>query len=372
MSAQPAATAPDSYQMIQSPEAFRDIISRILVQHLVTPLQQNNYDADRYSINGKDNSAAFQIGEHQKYLQFFFDHWRELFATYRLLEDSRSKRLFIELIAFRAMGHLKFKLLTNTPEHWAERKKIHSFKHEPSTLAVKGMFGELRHVHIPFMGTEILMDAPLAGLPWAFILKQYFYEHNGVSICPSAGDHVVDAGACMGDTTLAFAAAVGEKGAVYAFDFMPANLTVARHNIAQNPVLAPRISLFPFALANDCKNINAVISDQGIINPAASLLSKGVAESVPTTTIDQLVAEGKIARVDFIKMDIEGSELPALKGAEQAIRRFKPKLAISLYHTYEDFYTIPAYIHSLGLGYAFYLDHYTIHQEETVLYARVP
>jgi hypothetical protein len=44
-------------------------------------------------------------------------------------------------------------------------------------------------------------------------------------------------------------------------------------------------------------------------------------------------------------------------------------LAISLYHRLEDFVVIPQFLASLGLGYEFHLDHYTIHAEETVLYA---
>jgi hypothetical protein len=59
----------------------------------------------------------------------------------------------------------------------------------------------------------------------------------------------------------------------------------------------------------------------------------------------------------------------ALRGGERSIRRWKPKLAISLYHRPEDFFVIPLWLDALGLGYRFHLDHYSIHHEETVLYA---
>ena len=75
------------------------------------------------------------------------------------------------------------------------------------------------------------------------------------------------------------------------------------------------------------------------------------------------------ASVDFIKMDIEGAESEALEGAKQTIRAFHPKLAISVYHKLDDFWTIPKYIDQLGMGYRFYLRHFTIHREETVLFA---
>ena len=68
-------------------------------------------------------------------------------------------------------------------------------------------------------------------------------------------------------------------------------------------------------------------------------------------------------------MDIEGAELKALHGAESTLRKFRPKLAISVYHQLVDIVEIPRYLARLGLEYKFYLGHYTIHLEETVLYA---
>ena len=85
--------------------------------------------------------------------------------------------------------------------------------------------------------------------------------------------------------------------------------------------------------------------------------------------LDDLVTSGSIKKADFIKMDIEGAEQQALRGAEKSIRRFKPDMAITVYHSLEDFWQIPQYLVSLNLGYVFYLRHFTIHAEETVLFA---
>jgi hypothetical protein len=79
-----------------------------------------------------------------------------------------------------------------------------------------------------------------------------------------------------------------------------------------------------------------------------------------------------LPKVDFIKMDIEGAELNALQGAEQSLRAFRPSLAISVYHRDDDWVTIPDYLDSLDLGYEFFLDHFTIYESETVLFARSP
>jgi hypothetical protein len=70
-------------------------------------------------------------------------------------------------------------------------------------------------------------------------------------------------------------------------------------------------------------------------------------------------------------MDIEGAEPFALRGAEQTLRKYKPNLAIAIYHSLSDFVKIPEYLSSLGLGYKFYLGHFTIHEEETILYATI-
>lgn len=68
-------------------------------------------------------------------------------------------------------------------------------------------------------------------------------------------------------------------------------------------------------------------------------------------------------------MDIEGSELEALKGAQQTIKNFKPKLAICIYHKKEDLITIPQYILSLNKNYKLHLRNRQGVGEDTVIYA---
>ncbi len=102
------------------------------------------------------------------------------------------------------------------------------------------------------------------------------------------------------------------------------------------------------------------------------MLGEKQSSRVLSKSIDDFVAEQALQRVDFIKMDIEGAELKALQGAEQTLKAFRPKLAIALYHRADDFVDIPSYLESLNLNYEFFLDHFTIHLEETVLFASPP
>jgi len=91
------------------------------------------------------------------------------------------------------------------------------------------------------------------------------------------------------------------------------------------------------------------------------------------------VAKIKVVKVDtflkdtptFIKMDIEGAEYDALIGAAETIKKYKPKLAVSVYHKYSDLLEIPLLIHEMVPEYKFYLRHHMPNSFETVLYAIV-
>ena len=85
-----------------------------------------------------------------------------------------------------------------------------------------------------------------------------------------------------------------------------------------------------------------------------------------TAAIDDIVGEEKVT---FIKLDVEGAELKALQGAEQTIRRYRPRLAVSIYHKPEDVIEIPKYILSLHEDYRMYIRHYQMSACETILYA---
>lgn len=87
---------------------------------------------------------------------------------------------------------------------------------------------------------------------------------------------------------------------------------------------------------------------------------------IETVALDEFL---KNERVTFIKMDIEGAELDALSGARRIIKAQKPKLAISVYHRWDDIITIPKLILEMMPDYKLYIRHYSLLANETVLYA---
>lgn len=323
--------------------------------------ESDNFDAFRFP---EAHRNIFPYDHHARYLSFLVEHSDEFFASRGLLEDHASRALFDRLILYRLLGHLHVRLPFNNPE-MANRRKVPQEWKIDETGDI-GMFGPLCIFSVPYKGSEIWIKGGASNVAATFLSGQYYFDRGGVQIAPQPGDYVIDGGGCLGDTALAFAQDVGTTGQVYTFDPMLKHCEIMREAFQMNPRLASHIGLFDVGLANADTARDALHSSPQPVNPGARL-----EEGLPTRTIDSLVRSNEVKRIDLIKLDIEGSELAALQGAEGSLRRWRPKLAISLYHRPEDLFSIPLWLNSLGCGYRFFLDHYSIHQEETVLYATV-
>ena len=331
--------------------------------------ERSNYDALRFSFDGVDRSSVFNLEYHKQNLCFFITNHEKFHTALNLLEDEASRALFLELILFRLAGHLHVKLPTNTARYWQLRDEAFAIPSQPSRFDFKSQFGPLRHFeHVAWHERQLSLDCWPDDIASTFFMKQYHLERGNVHIFPKPGDHVIDAGSCFGDTAIAFAAAVGPNGGVYSFDPLQSHGEVVRYNIAQNH-LEKTITFFPVGLGARANTILGPVREETAINPGFRLPPTEPDDGFPVRTIDSLVTSEDIQRVDFLKMDIEGSELAALRGAEKTLQQFKPRLAISIYHKFGDFFEIPLFLQSLSLGYRFHVDHYTIHAEETVLYA---
>ena len=90
-------------------------------------------------------------------------------------------------------------------------------------------------------------------------------------------------------------------------------------------------------------------------------------EKIQVITIDQIQATEEKS-IDFIKMDIEGAEIEAIKGAINVLIDNKPALAICVYHFLDDLWKIPLLINRINPDYKMYLGHHSENQWETVLY----
>jgi FkbM family methyltransferase len=111
--------------------------------------------------------------------------------------------------------------------------------------------------------------------------------------------------------------------------------------------------------ANEIREGKVVVYGKGVWDRETELDLRGDSVVVerngppvrlPVTTIDQIVAELQLPSVDFIKMDIEGAEKNALRGARATLLKFSPVMAISAEHLPDDAQAIPAQVKELAPG----------------------
>jgi len=177
---------------------------------------------------------------------------------------------------------------------------------------------------------------------------------------PKSNEVYVDLGCYNGDTIEGFVKfSKGSYKKIYGFEPHPDNYRKTQESVD----------------SSGYKNVNLV--NKGAWSRTCTLafgrnsgsdaaLHKDGSIKIPVTTVDE-VAGGDA--VTFIKMDVEGAELEALKGSARTIAKYAPKLAVCVYHKPQDILEIPLYINSLHSGYRFYLRHHTSSSLETVLYA---
>jgi FkbM family methyltransferase len=179
-------------------------------------------------------------------------------------------------------------------------------------------------------------------------------------------ERFVDCGASIGESTggvLALSRNQVER--VWMIEPDKFNQEKLRTLIAdQKPEVRARLSLHDVAVgsAEGRMPFNHVGGHTGSISTDAH--SYGDVDEVRIMPIDAIVD----AAPTLIKMDIEGAELDALKGATGSIRAGRPTMAISAYHRTTDLIDLPRFVDSLDSGYRIGLRHHTEERYDTCLY----
>jgi FkbM family methyltransferase len=157
------------------------------------------------------------------------------------------------------------------------------------------------------------------------------------------GDIVLDCGAHYGLFTRK-ALAAGAK-LVVAIEPAPQNLECFRRNLSKE-IAEGRVIVYPKGVwdKEDYLTLHIDQEESGADSFVSERPGGARVEKVPLTTIDRLVAELKLPRVDFIKMDIEGAERHAVTGARATLERHKPRMALAVYHLPDDVEVIPTLV----------------------------
>lgn len=127
-----------------------------------------------------------------------------------------------------------------------------------------------------------------------------------------------------------------------------------------NQIAKDKHTIFNKGLWEKNDNLNFIMG-----NNAGGRIDDSAKDRIEVTSIDESINDN----VTFIKLDVEGSEYLTLIGAKKTIQKYRPKLAISVYHKPEDIYEIPKLILDMNPYYKLFFRHYSLNEWETVLYA---
>ena len=188
--------------------------------------------------------------------------------------------------------------------------------------------------------------------------KDIYFERRCLGNFQIYGGSFLDIGCYDGtDTINAMRAFPDEKFPILAIEPDSSNFEVCRNNLSNYG----NVSVYRKGVS--ARTEVGRFSDSG--KPGARFTEDGT-ELVELDTIDNIVGDNK---VNYIKMDIEGYEEQALQGAASTIMRWKPALAICVYHKKSDIWRLPLKILELNEDYRFFMGHYTLSWGDSVVYA---
>jgi FkbM family methyltransferase len=359
-------------------DSFKSDLEKKILQSLSNNFGIENYDEYRYGKYPSNQNCllrnikklikkiiTLRLYRDEEYLKEFETN---LQFTWERVDDI-SKKLLISILAYRMLGYEKVKLPLNNPAYWQSIEIVKTLKDPDDTYNPHFLHFNLEKFDLRPIGYDIKLYFSDIGIVIDFIFEQYAYNQGNTIIQAEKGDYILDVGGCWGDTALYFAHKVGATGKVFSFEFIPNNIKLYNINASFNPNLSKNIHLITNPVSNNSEEI-VYYKDNG---PSSVINMKpfyGQTGSINTISIDDFIEKNNIDKVDFIKMDIEGSEQIALQGAIKTIKKFRPKLAVAIYHSMEDFANIPKSILDLNLNYEIFIGHYTIHNEETICFAK--
>lgn len=179
---------------------------------------------------------------------------------------------------------------------------------------------------------------------------------------PGANEVFVDCGAFDGDTIVKFSEflkrnCIASYKKCFAFEPDEENYELLTSNLSGYP------NIVTYKLGTHCCKDTLHFSDG---KGTGSCIQDSGTVSINVDSLDNVLGGEEVT---YIKMDVEGAELNSLKGAKNIIKKYRPKLAICVYHKTDDLLTIPDYILSLNPDYKLYLRNYKGSGVDAVLYA---
>lgn len=206
----------------------------------------------------------------------------------------------------------------------------------------------LNRIRMHLLGEELLKTS----------IKPEYFE-----IQPSNDEVFVQAGCYDGNTVIEFinqAKMMNTSYLVYSFEANPYSYNISMSNLANYS----NVELVAKGLWSQETTLDFALDQNG----GSSFVIGNLNTPISVISLDSFFKK-KMNPPTFIQLDIEGAEFEALKGSENIIRKYKPKLAICVYHKPEDIYEIPKLLSTFRSDYKFWLQQCYTGLWDTILYA---
>lgn len=193
------------------------------------------------------------------------------------------------------------------------------------------------------------------------IIKNGYFERDSTLLIKQllrTSDVFLDIGANIGYYSLVASSLVGCRGEVIAFEPTTFYRNTLLKNIKQNS--STNITVKDFGLSEDNQNLKISLGESSAtLHPVDGNFGQRI-ETINLMRLDDIFDQLEIAKVDFIKIDVDGHEPSVLKGAEATLKKFSPKILLEVSHlnylehgtTAWDFFE-----YVLSLGYSIYDEH---------------
>ena len=185
------------------------------------------------------------------------------------------------------------------------------------------------------------------GIPEPIEESAAFFHHGMRFLPDSVKNYVkdkifIDGGACFGDSCLAFVNYGPQK--ILAFDISQKNAEVFHSVMKKNNIQDDKVILILNGLSDKSERISFM--DGKAEGTSANVAGNTTAEMIPLDSCKDV--DGTVG---WIKIDLEGYGLPAVKGMVETIKRDRPVLTLAVYHCAEELFGIKPLLESLDLNY---------------------
>jgi FkbM family methyltransferase len=310
-----------SFLLVMTLRATKHFLKQCIQHDLrcLTPIQ---FILLMKNLNIKQSAEGLIFRYGYKYFEFGLENIQELVSSKEIFSDEYSKLSYLNMIMYR---------MTLNPEY---------------------------------------LDSIAVGRGGYYDYNTYLFEKTFLKF--NNDEVYIDAGAYMGDSIEAFLAAVkGRFKHIYSFE----------PDLANNEAISNRIKKLQEYYIDNLSNKVTIIR-KGLWSMDDELVFSSVGEHdlgghLVKGGLDTFIENAKktvvqVTSIDssteqdatFIKYEVEGAELEALKGAEKTISKNKPKLAVAVYHKPEDLLIIPNYIKNLNMKYKIGFRQHDIHKPD--------